>query len=1209
MTQDMFEYSPHENGPDGKQINIGDSPIPGITLRQVLSEHSSPITCIAISPNGNYIASTANDNAIRIWDIRRGKCMSILKGHEAEILSISWAPDNSQLVSGAKDRTIKRWDINNQNQLKMISSLPQNVKSISWSPDSQYIAYCFSHNDPYIYLWATESNKINILKTNKEENGGVLQIAWSPDGKQISASVNNNVYLCDIRTRKVVQIIKELNKNTNIPSLAWSPDGHTLAIGSTSNNISLWDVKNNQMTKILEGLTQAIRSISYSFDGRLLFLVDGNHTLRIWRTDTWEISAIFAQEITSLSTGFGENYSQKHLIATIGKNKLIRFWDLDMSILLSKKATTHSLQYTTAKLVLVGDTGVGKTGVGWWLSHGEYKEQISSHGQQFWIINRLNTKRNDDTECEAVLWDLAGQHVYRQIHSIFLDNVNVSLIVFDPSNRQDPLKGAQYWLEQLKGKKRLPPSILIGARVDRGAPILSQQDLEQFCQRYGISGGYISTSALTGEGMESLLEIIKIQIPWEQMISTVTTFTFKRIKDYILSLKESDDSKKVLVRFSDLILQLHAIDNDISFTTAEIRTAIEHLETHGYVTNLHNAVGVEYILLAPDLLVNIASSVILLADKNPRELGAINEMELLQGNYQVDEIKGLPKDEEQTLIDAVVQRFLDHDICFREKLGNDSLLIFPALIKQKRPLKDEFDYVDDVLFIVRGRTENIYASLVVLLGYTTAFTRINQWQNQAQYEMGASEICGFRLIDEKEGEIELLLYYSTTMPTYGRALFQGLFEKFLFNHDVEVIRIPPVFCPQLHQIGHSLIIKHLHGGNKFLFCDECGAKTFLPEIDTPQTLGAKVGRRVQREESLVKLRRIYEMNLAKIKSFRIDRVPPRCYISHANDQLDWVENLIHDLLEAGIFVLEDLDQIHGNDYILMVCTPDYKKMWVEKKEIDIKTEIKKNHERPKQNQVSVIPLLLKGNLRTSIPVEMTDIRYGDFSDETSYAVTLFDLVLSLYSIQLEHERFKPLRDVLKHQLIDTFGKMKKAEVFLSYAWGDENEIIVNELDQEFQKRNINIIRDKRDLGFKGDINKFMKNIGRGNAIILVISDKYLKSPNCCFELVQIAENGKFADRIFPIILNDAKIYDPIDRAQYVEYWEKKKHELDEVMKRVSSDNMQGFREDIDLYTKIRIMLPELMNILKTMNTLTASLHQTSGFSEILEAVITKLDEE
>ncbi len=32
-----------------------------------------------------------------------------------------------------------------------------------------------------------------------------------------------------------------------------------------------------------------------------------------------------------------------------------------------------------------------------------------------------------------------------------------------------------------------------------------------------------------------------------------------------------------------------------------------------------------------------------------------------------------------------------------------------------------------------------------------------------------------------------------------------------------------------------------------------------------------------------------------------------------------------------------------------------------------------------------------------------------------------------------------------------------------------------------------------------------------------------------FELIEIAQNGDFDDRIFPIVLTDAKIYNPKDR--------------------------------------------------------------------------------
>jgi hypothetical protein len=334
--------------------------------------------------------------------------------------------------------------------------------------------------------------------------------------------------------------------------------------------------------------------------------------------------------------------------------------------------------------------------------------------------------RADGTECEAVLWDLAGQSVYGHVHPLFLDNVDTALVLFDPGNRQDPLKGVQFWLGHLKGKTQLPPTVLVGARVDRGEPALSQQELEQFCQRYGIRGGYISTSAKSSKGLDTLLERLKAQIPWEEMTGTVTTVTFKRIKDYVLALKEKPDREGVLVSPFALREQLQAADQDLRFTDAEMMTAVGHLETHGYVAILRGSADEQYILLTPDLLVGLASSIVLLADKNPRELGAVSETELLQGTYPFDELAGLSPAESQILLDAAILRFLQHNICFRETLRNETLLIFPGLIKQKRPLQDDLPATDAISYVVRGRVENLYASLVVLLGYTPSFTRINQ---------------------------------------------------------------------------------------------------------------------------------------------------------------------------------------------------------------------------------------------------------------------------------------------------------------------------------------------------------------------------------------------------------------------------------------------------------------------------------------------------
>lgn len=180
--------------------------------------------------------------------------------------------------------------------------------------------------------------------------------------------------------------------------------------------------------------------------------------------------------------------------------------------------------------------------------------------------------------------------------------------------------------------------------------------------------------------------------------------------------------------------------------------------------------------------------------------------------------------------------------------------------------------------------------------------------------------------------------------------------------------------------------------------------------------------------------------------------------------------------------------------------------------------------------------------------------------------------------------------------------LDQQKVYISYAWGGESEAFVNQLDTAFQEKGLKIVRDKRDLGYKGSIIEFMKEIGRAGAIIVVINEKYLKSPNCMFELTEISGNHDFSDRVFPVVLSDADIYNPVSRIKYVQHWEQQITELDAAMKTVSAANLQGFREEIDSYQNIRNTISELTFILKDMNTLTPDMHRDGDFDVIYEMV-------
>lgn len=183
-------------------------------------------------------------------------------------------------------------------------------------------------------------------------------------------------------------------------------------------------------------------------------------------------------------------------------------------------------------------------------------------------------------------------------------------------------------------------------------------------------------------------------------------------------------------------------------------------------------------------------------------------------------------------------------------------------------------------------------------------------------------------------------------------------------------------------------------------------------------------------------------------------------------------------------------------------------------------------------------------------------------------------------------------------------------VFISYAWGedtDEREAIVNQLDQSLQKRGLKIVRDKRDLGYKGSIRNFMERVGESNCVIVVISDQYLRSKNCMYELVEIAENKQFADRIFPIILDDAKIYDWRGQANYLDYWEQEKSELAERIRGLKDlSNLTGLTEQLNDYDRFRDEISKLMNTLKDMNSLSSDLLRNADFQPLYDKLVERM---
>jgi hypothetical protein len=616
--------------------------------------------------------------------------------------------------------------------------------------------------------------------------------------------------------------------------------------------------------------------------------------------------------------------------------------------------------------------------------------------------------------------------------------------LFDAARQDESLSDVEFWLRQLKGAglaAALPPALLIAARSDRGTPHLTKDELETFCQQRGFKA-YLPTSALEGNGIDELISHMQGLIPWDDKPATVTTETFKRIKDFVLDLKESGRLHQVILTPEELRKRLEASAHEWKFSDDEMLTAVGHLANHGYVTRLKTSRGEPRILLAPELLNNLAASFVLAARQNIRGLGSLEEEKLLKGGYEFPELEKLASTEKDVLIDSAAVLFLKHNVCFRETdpLKAQAFLVFPELINLKRPVfGDEGPVEEGVAYTVSGAVENAYASLVVLMGYTQTFTRTNQWRNQARYEVGQGLVCGFRQEEERPGELDFVLYFGTNTPAWARTLFQSLFESFLARRDVTVRRFEPAVCPKGHALNRAVLREKVAKAAAFAYCSECGKKIPIPKADKPIQLTKPQAAELEVDRKVADRRSRFEQVLFRLTTYIKDQkiAPPEVFISYAwgnSEHERWVEkSLATDLQKAGIRVVLDrwenarigasvprfVERVDSSDRVIVVGTPLYRKKYDNKEpmrgfvaaaEGDLignrmtGTEIQKE---------TVLPVLLEGTAESAFPPLLHRRVYADFSNsETSFEVAL-DLLLSLYGIEPTRPAATELRALLE----------------------------------------------------------------------------------------------------------------------------------------------------------------------------------------------------
>ena len=159
----------------------------------------------------------------------------------------------------------------------------------------------------------------------------------------------------------------------------------------------------------------------------------------------------------------------------------------------------------SCKVVIVGDTGVGKTCLIERYVHNIYEENSKATLVSSYTCKKVDIKEYNKS-VSLDIWDTAGQEIYRSLSKNFYVNAVIGILVYDISNIDTFNSIKDYWFEQLKnsGDKNMIFA-LVGNKIDL---FQNEQMPEQEARDYAksIDAGFYLVSCKQRLGINVLFE-------------------------------------------------------------------------------------------------------------------------------------------------------------------------------------------------------------------------------------------------------------------------------------------------------------------------------------------------------------------------------------------------------------------------------------------------------------------------------------------------------------------------------------------------------------------------------------------------------------------------------------------------------------------------------------------------------------------------------
>ena len=274
---------------------------------------SVAVLSMAVSRDGEMLATGGNDGKIKVWKLKSGKCLRRFEAaHAAGVSSLCFSRDGSQILSASFDTTMRIHGLKSGKLLKEFRGHDGYVNAAIYCSDATRVASASS--DGSVKFWdarTTECVHTMIPPETEKGEAPVIDVVSLPKNLEhfVVCTRSRGAFIMNDQGAVVRSFaIHNTNNNTNNNSSEGGEPGSS-ASGSKKSQVS----------------TQHIVSCELSPRGEFLYCLDGFGVLHALSTSTG--ASMSTLRCHQASTPYGlTHHPHRNLIATFASDSTLKMW-------------------------------------------------------------------------------------------------------------------------------------------------------------------------------------------------------------------------------------------------------------------------------------------------------------------------------------------------------------------------------------------------------------------------------------------------------------------------------------------------------------------------------------------------------------------------------------------------------------------------------------------------------------------------------------------------------------------------------------------------------------------------------------------------------------------------------------------------------------------------------------------------------------------